>query len=114
MRALPEFPLWKTARPPVTKKWLAAGSLITLLAGGGAALLRGAGRDSSTIFTLMLASLVLIALLWLCRLVYYRASLHHATTWQQAVEHEEKPIPSRATAGKTTFPPLVRGATRRK
>lgn len=90
MRALPEFPLWKTARPPVTKKWLAAGSLITLLAGGGAALLRGAGRDSSTIFTLMLASLVLIALLWLCRLVYYRASLHHATTWQQAVEHEQK------------------------
>ncbi|UDQ79064.1 hypothetical protein LJN55_16555 [Erwinia rhapontici] len=88
MRALPEFPLWKTATPPASKKWLAAGSLLTLLAGGSAALLLKGESGSSMIFTLMLLALAITGVLWLCRLVYYRASLHHATTWQQAVAHE--------------------------
>ncbi|MFK8260468.1 hypothetical protein ACFL9S_22125 [Erwinia sp. AnSW2-5] len=88
MRALPEFPVWKTANPPASKKWLAVGALLTLLAGGGAALLRKGEEDSSMIFTLMLLALAITGLLWLCRLVYYRASWHHATTWQQAVDRE--------------------------
>ncbi|QHM74719.1 hypothetical protein C7M52_00661 [Mixta theicola] len=87
MKPLPLFPVWKTATPPATKKWLAAGSLITLLTGGGTALLQHV-YSGNMIFAAMIFMLLIIGGLWLCRLVYYRASLHHATVWNQTVEHE--------------------------
>jgi len=89
MRAFPEFPVWKTASPPAGKIWLAAGALIMLLTAGSGVLLRK-NESGSMIFTLMLFSLAITGGLWLCQLVYYRASLHNVIVWQQAVEQEHQ------------------------
>lgn len=88
MRSVPEYPVWETARAPITRRWLQAGSFIILLAGGAGALTGEANRSAAA-FAVMGFSLFSIGFLWLCRLLYYRLSLHHAMAWQRNVRHEQ-------------------------
>lgn len=88
MRNVPEYPVWETARAPITRRWLQAGAFIILLAGGAGALTGEANRSAAA-FAVMGFALVSIGFLWLCRLLYYRFSLHHAMAWQRNVRHEQ-------------------------
>lgn len=88
MRSVPEYPVWNTASAPITRRWLQAGALIILLAGGAGALTGEANRSAAA-FAVMGFALVFIGFLWLCRLLYYRFSLHHAMAWQRNVRREQ-------------------------
>ena len=88
MRAVPEYPAWETAKTPTNRRWLLAGAFLILLAGGTGALIGGANR-SGVAFVAMGFSLATIGFLWLCRLLYFRFSFHHAMAWQRNVRHEQ-------------------------
>lgn len=90
MRAAPIFPRYRTATPPAPRRWLAAGSLLTLLAGGGTTLLRGADTDNGSVILVMLIAMMFAGFVWLCRVVYYRCSVHHTATWERGVEREQR------------------------
>lgn len=83
MRAEPEFPNWKMAKPPDVRKWLTAGAALILLS-GSILLLRGVS-GSGMMLTAMLPIMAIASILWLCRLVYYRASVHHRNTWNREI-----------------------------
>lgn len=89
VRAAPTFPRYRTAKPPATRRWLAAGSLLTLLAGGGSTLLQGVNTGSGSAILVMLIAMMFAGFLWLYRVVYYRCSVHHTATWKRGVEHEQ-------------------------
>lgn len=88
MRAVPEYPAWKTASAPKNRRWLQAGALIVLLAGGAGALTDEANRGG-TAFAMMCCAFVVIGFLWLCLLLYSRLSLHDAIAWQRNVRYEQ-------------------------
>ena len=88
MRKAPEYPVWETASAPNNRRWLQAGALISLLAGGAGALTGEANRSAAA-FAVMWLALVFIGFLWLCRLLYFRFSLHHAIAWQRNVRYEQ-------------------------
>ena len=73
MRKAPEYPVWETASAPNNRRWLQAGALISLLAGGAGALTGEANRSAAA-FAVMWLALVFIGFLWLCRLLYFRFS----------------------------------------
>lgn len=88
MRKAPEYPVWETASAPNNRRWLQAGALISLLAGGAGALTGEANRSAAA-FAVMWLALVFIGFLWLCRLLYFRFSSHHAIAWQRNVSYEQ-------------------------
>jgi len=89
MKRPPEYPEWQASKPPAVGKWLAAGALFALLLGGCAALLRNPSNGGTGVILIaMLAGLIITGLCWLWRLVYHRASLHHAANWHHQTEQE--------------------------
>ena len=89
MRALPDFPAYRTATPPVTKRWLAAGALLVLATGAMGILFPSTESGSGIVFAVMLCMLILTGMSWLCWLLYYRFSVHYATTWRREVAEEQ-------------------------
>lgn len=90
MRALPNFPEYRTARPPVTKRWLGAGALLVLAAGATSTLFHGAESDNGTVFAAMLCILIFTVGLWLVSQMHYRFSVHNATTWRREVAEKHR------------------------
>ncbi|MDU1153475.1 hypothetical protein [Klebsiella michiganensis] len=85
MRPLPDFPDYRTAKPPAAKRWLGAGALLVLAVGAASALLRGTDAGSGIVFAAMLFTLIFMGLFWLLSLLYYRFSIHHSSTWKAEV-----------------------------
>ncbi|MEL4014423.1 hypothetical protein [Dryocola clanedunensis] len=90
MRSLPEYPPYRVARPPDGKRWLSAGALMVLLCGGGGALLHPAGSGAGLVIKGMAGAVVLMGVLWLIRLLYYRTSAHNARYYEQLVEQQQQ------------------------
>ena len=75
MRPVPDYPKYKTARPPGTARWLSATALLVLFGGGAGGLLPSAEGKSSLVAAVILVALLLSGTGWLARLLYYRASM---------------------------------------
>lgn len=90
MRPVPDYPDYKTARPPVTARWLSATALLMLLSGGSSALLLLPQGKASSIAIWLLLTLLLVGTGWLIRLLYYRVSVHNAFFYYQLVEYERQ------------------------
>ncbi|CAI2455924.1 hypothetical protein [Serratia liquefaciens] len=90
MRPLPDYPGYKTARPPIAARWLSAAALLVLLGGGISALLPTAQGRTSPIAVVILLSLILAGTGWLIRLLYYRVSMHNAAFYHQQVAYEQQ------------------------
>jgi len=90
VRPLPEYPPYRVARAPDGKRWLLAGALMVLLCGGGGALLHPAGSAAGLVIKGMAGAVILMGVLWLIRLLYYRTSAHNARYYQQLVEQQQQ------------------------
>ncbi|MGG6108888.1 hypothetical protein [Pantoea allii] len=90
MRPEPDYPAYKTARPPGTARWLSAMALLVLFCGGAGALLPSAQGKSSLVANSILVALLLAGTGWLVRLLYYRVSMHNAALYYQLVEYEQQ------------------------
>lgn len=90
MRSVPDYPAYKTARPPGTARWLSATALLVLIGGGAGGLLPSAEGKSSLVAVGILAALLLAGAGWLVRLLYYRASVHNAAFYYQLVAYEQQ------------------------
>lgn len=90
MRPVPDYPEYKTARPPGTARWLSASALLVLLSGGTGVLLPSAQGKSSLVAAGILVALMLTGTGWLLRLLYYRVSVHNAAFYYQLVAYEQQ------------------------
>ncbi|HEJ0329045.1 TPA: hypothetical protein SLP14_001819 [Serratia marcescens] len=90
MRSVPDYPAYKTARPPGTARWLSATSLLILFGGGAGGLLPSAEGKSSLVATGILVALLLSGTGWLVRFLYYRVSVHNAAFYYQLVAYEQQ------------------------
>lgn len=90
MRSVPDYPAYKTARPPGTARWLSATALLVLIGGGAGGLLPSAEGNSSLVAAIILLTLLLSGTGWLVRLLYYRVSVHNAAFYYQLVAYEQK------------------------
>jgi hypothetical protein len=90
VRPVPDYPGYKTARPPLAARWLSAAALLVLLGGGISALLPSAQGRTSPIAVGILLSLVLAGTGWLIRLLYYRVSVHNTAFYHQQVAYEQQ------------------------
>ena len=90
MRSVPDYPEYKTARPPGTARWLSATALLMLLCGGAGGLLPSTQGKSALVATGLLVALLLAGAGWLVRLLYYRVSLHNAAFYSQLVAYEQQ------------------------
>ncbi|WP_411749442.1 hypothetical protein [Serratia marcescens] len=90
MRPVPDYPGYKTARPPGTARWLSAAALLVLFSGAVSALLPSAEGKSSLVAAGILLSLLLAGTGWLVRLLYYRVSAHNAAFYHQLVVYEQQ------------------------
>lgn len=90
MRPLPKYPPYRIARPPDVKRWLSVGALLVLLCAGGGALLHSAGSRVGLMIKGMAGAAVLLGVLWLMRLLYYRVSAHNARYYAQLVEQQQQ------------------------
>lgn len=88
MRSAPDFPLYKTAKPPASKRWLGMTSLLMLISAGGTVLFRQADSGGGEIIAAMFITASILGMLWLCRLLYYRFSAHNALKWQALINHQ--------------------------
>ena len=90
MRPVPDYPEYKTARPPGTARWLSAGAVLVLFSGTVSALLPSAEGRSPLVAAGILLSLLLTGTGWLIRLLYYRVSVHNAAFYHQRVAYEQQ------------------------
>jgi len=88
VRDVPQYPAWKKAKKPINRGWLLAGAFLILFAGAVGVLIGGENR-SGMAFSAMGFVLICIGFFWLCQLLYFRLSLHHAIAWQRNVAHEQ-------------------------
>lgn len=90
MRPVPDYPAYRTARPPRTATWLSVAALLVLLSGGFSVLLPSAEGKNSLVAAGILVALVLAASGWLIRVLYYRVSVHNAAFYSQLVAYEQQ------------------------
>lgn len=90
MRPLPKYPPYRIAHPPDVKRWLSVGALLVLLCAGGGALLHSAGSRVGLMIKGMAGAAVLLGVLWLMRLLYYRVSAYNARYYAQLVEQQQQ------------------------
>lgn len=90
MRQLTDYPPYGTASPPQSGRWLSAGAALALISGGGVALLPAQARGGMLITAAVAGSLLLVAIVWLLRLIYYRMSVHYAQYYQQLIELDRR------------------------
>lgn len=90
MRPVPDYPAYKTARPPGTARWLSATALLVLIGGAAGGLLPSGEGKSSLVAAGILVMLLLAGTGWLARLLYYRASIHNAAFYYQLVEYAQQ------------------------
>lgn len=90
MRPAPDYPEYKTTRPPGAARWLSFTALLVLFSGGAGAVLPSA-QDTSLLVALgILVALLLSGTGWLMRLLYYRVGMHNAAFYHQLVAYEQQ------------------------
>lgn len=89
MRPFPDYPDYKTARPPRTARWLLSMGVVGGFS-GGVMLLPLAEGKSALIAAGMLIALILTSSGWLVQWLYYRVSVHNATFYYQQVAYEQQ------------------------
>lgn len=87
MRSMPVYPHYHVSRAPSAKRWLAAGALLVPLSAGLMLLVH---KDAVTVITGMTFSLLLVVMLWLTRLLYYRFAHHNAHFYNVLVEQQHQ------------------------
>ncbi|MDR7344978.1 hypothetical protein J2X14_003420 [Pantoea alhagi] len=90
MRSVPDYPEYKTARPPGVARWLSATAMLVLLSGGAVGLMPIAQGKSTLVAAGILVALLLAGTGWLARLLYYRVSVHNAAFYYQLVAYEQQ------------------------
>lgn len=90
MRAIPAFPRYCIAKPPVAKRWLGVGAALVLLSGIIAAMVRKSGANTSIILICMVGMVVLGGVVWFVRTILFRLSVHHSHTWEREAENERR------------------------
>ncbi len=90
MRAIPTFPRYRVAKPPVAKRWLGAGATLVLLSGIIAVMVRKSDANTSIILTCMVGMVLLGGVAWIVRTIFFRLSVHHSYTWEREAENERR------------------------
>lgn len=90
MRAIPTFPRYRLAKPPVAKSWLGIISALVLLSGIIAAMVRKSGGNTNIILICMVGMVLLGGFIWFVRTIFFRHSVHHSHTWEHEVENERR------------------------
>ncbi len=90
MRAIPTFPRYRLAKPPVAKRWLGGGAALVLLSGIIAAMAGKSGANTSIILFCMVGMVLLGGVVWFVRTIFFRLSVHHSHTWEREAENERR------------------------
>lgn len=88
MRAIPTFPRYRLAKPPVAKRWLGVIAALVLLSGLIAAMVRQSADANASIILISMVGMVLLGgLFWFVRTIFFRLSVHHSHTWDREAEN---------------------------
>ena len=90
MRAIPTFPRYRLAKPPIAKRWLGGGAALVLLSGIIAAMAGKSGANTSIILFCMVGMVLLGGVVWFVRTIFFRLSVHHSHTWEREAENERR------------------------
>ena len=90
MRPVPEYPAYRTARPPAAARWLSATALLVLLGTAAGALSPSVEERGALIAAAILVVVLLAGTGWLLRQLYYRVSVHNAAFYYQRVAYERQ------------------------
>ncbi|HBW4685060.1 TPA: hypothetical protein ME922_005207, partial [Klebsiella pneumoniae] len=90
VRAIPTFPRYRLAKPPVAKRWLGGGAALVLLSGIIAAMAGKSGANTSIILFCMVGMVLLGGVVWFVRTIFFRLSVHHSHTWEREAENERR------------------------
>ncbi|WP_256574876.1 hypothetical protein [Klebsiella quasipneumoniae] len=90
MRAIPTFPRYRLAKPPIAKRWFGGGAALVLLSGIIAAMARKSGANTSIILICMVGMVLLGGVVWFVRTIFFRLSVHHSHTWERETENERR------------------------
>lgn len=90
MRAIPTFPRYRLAKPPVAKRWLGGGAALVLLSGIIAAMAGKSDANTSIILICMVGMVLLGGVVWFLRTIFFRLSVHHSHTWEREAENERR------------------------
>lgn len=90
MRAIPAFPRYHLAKPPVAKSWLGIIAALVLLSGITAAMVRKSATNSNIILICMVGMALLGGFIWFVRTIFFRLSVHYAHTWEHEAENERR------------------------
>lgn len=87
MKTLPEFAPYRCAAAPKIKRWVAFAAALLLLTSGGVLVLQAQGlNNSGAIAGLFFGLMMLLAVCFAVRVLYYRVAQHNAEAYQQQVE----------------------------
>ncbi|PMC20991.1 hypothetical protein CJ207_16290, partial [Klebsiella aerogenes] len=75
MRPLPEYPPYQVASPPYGVLWLSVSLIVVVFSGIGALILQPVGN---VVGIVSCGSAIVMVMLWMLRLLYYRLSVHYA------------------------------------
>ncbi len=67
VRAIPTFPRYRLAKPPIAKRWLGGGAALVLLSGIIAAMAGKSGANTSIILFCMVGMVLLGGVVWFVR-----------------------------------------------
>ncbi|WP_223580107.1 hypothetical protein [Enterobacter sp. JBIWA005] len=88
MRAIPTFPRYRLAKPPVAKRWLGVIAALVLLSGLIAAMVRQSADANASIILISMVGMVLLGgIFWFVRTIFFRLSVHHSHTWDREAEN---------------------------
>lgn len=71
VRAIPTFPRYRLAKPPVAKRWLGGGAALVLLSGIIAAMAGKSGANTSIILFCMVGMVLLGGVVWFVRTIFF-------------------------------------------
>ncbi|EPG9045683.1 hypothetical protein PGN83_09310 [Klebsiella aerogenes] len=90
MRQLTDYLPYKTATPPHNGRWLSVGAGMTLISGGGAALMPAEARGGALITVAIVSAMLLVLIIWMLRLLYYRLSVHYTQYYQRLIDFDHQ------------------------
>lgn len=87
MRPLPEYPPYQVASPPYGVLWLSVSLIVVVFSGIGALILQPVGN---VVGIVSCGSAIVMVMLWMLRLLYYRLSVHYAQYYYRLVSQYQQ------------------------